>query len=191
MAFACVRGQDDELQTNLESYRSLAAQIATSLVKTSDLHQPAKVQLIVLPQERAWYVEGAITEGLKDAGVMAGGDSMTTYVVEVGMSRAQVVYSNIRRDGFFGSKIVDRTVELALTTKIAGRGTGAIVESGEVVRNVRDTIGVSDIPRIENRLIPITVGVVPTEGFFSNVAEPLILLGSIAVAVFLLFNVRS
>jgi hypothetical protein len=37
----------------------------------------------------------------------------------------------------------------------------------------------------------VTKGYLPPEGFFSTWAEPLVIIGAIAVAVYLLFTVRS
>jgi hypothetical protein len=54
-----------------------------------------------------------------------------------------------------------------------------------------DTIGLSDIGQVENPAYPFTRASVPAEGFFDTLAEPLIVLGAIGVAVYLLFSVRS
>jgi hypothetical protein len=54
-----------------------------------------------------------------------------------------------------------------------------------------DVVEVSLIESLENPSVPQTHGVFPPEGFFAGWAEPLVLLGAVAVAVYLLFTVRS
>jgi hypothetical protein len=39
--------------------------------------------------------------------------------------------------------------------------------------------------------VSVTQGTLPGEGFFSSLVEPLVMIGAIAVAVYLLFTVRS
>jgi len=56
---------------------------------------------------------------------------------------------------------------------------------------MRDTIQVSQVPLLEDPNVPVTQGTLPAEGFFSSLAEPLIMIGAVAVAVYLLFTVRS
>ena len=49
----------------------------------------------------------------------------------------------------------------------------------------------TEIRELENPNLPVTQGTLPTGGFFSSFAEPLIVLGAVAVAMLLLFSVRS
>jgi hypothetical protein len=49
----------------------------------------------------------------------------------------------------------------------------------------------SDVESLENSGIPATHGVIPKEGLFSTFLEPLVAIGAMAVAVYLLFHVRS
>jgi hypothetical protein len=124
-------------------------------------------------------------------GLSVNEDTASPVEASFGLKNGSVKYSNIRRDGFLGTKIVDRSFNLQLTTKILDRRSGTILFQSDVEDSASDTIALSQIEQVENPAILMTKGVVPREGFFSNVAEPLILLGSIAVAVLLLFNVRS
>jgi hypothetical protein len=175
--------------TNLDVMRSLAEKIAGEVVRSASIANGSSASVSVHPKETAWYIESAIAKGMKrDAGVIVG-DSLPMVVTEFGIASGWVAYSNIRRDGLFGEKLVDRTVGLKLTSKLMRAGT--ILWSGDVVKSATDTILVAEIHSLESPTIPMTKGALPSEGFFSHVAEPLILIGSIAVAVLLLFNVRS
>jgi hypothetical protein len=66
-----------------------------------------------------------------------------------------------------------------------------VVMSGERKALFSDTIGLSQIEGVEHAALPVTRGTIPQEDFFSGIAEPLIIVGAVAVAIFLLFTVRS
>lgn len=179
----------EEPMTNLDVMRSLAERIGSEVVRSAWIEDGTKISNSVLPKETAWYIESAIANGMKKEGGVIVGDSLPTVVVEFGIVRGWVAYTNIRRNGFFGERLVDRHVGLRLTSKLTK--TGTILWSGDVEKSAADTVRVDEIQRLESPTIPMTKGALPSEGFFSHVAEPLILIGSIAVAVLLLFNVRS
>jgi hypothetical protein len=54
-----------------------------------------------------------------------------------------------------------------------------------------DTVDASDLDRIEQPGLPVTRADVPPSGFFDTLAEPLIAISAVAVAVYLLFTIRS
>ncbi len=180
-----------ETPTNLDVIRSLAKQIAADAALQNNLNPPGNIDLSIFPRETAWYVEGPVGEGLQSLGFVVRQDTAAGLAATFGLSDTRIEYSNIRKDGIFGAKLVDRKVEVELTGKFTDRRTGNILWASEQSKSVVDTIEMSEIGSLENPTIAITRGSLPREGFFSNFAEPLILLGAIAVAVFLLFNVRS
>ncbi len=180
-----------ETSTNLDVIRSLARQIAVAALEETKIDKSDSIELSISPAGSAWYIESSIAEGFQSLGFTVRQGAATPVAVEFGLNDVRVEYSNLRKDGLFGSKLLDRKVELRLTSKFTRRSTGSVIWSSENADSATDTIGLSEVSAIENPGIAITRGMVPREGFFSNFAEPLILLGAIAVAVFLLFNVRS
>lgn len=189
--FSQEEGEQKTFATNLDVLRSLAGTIAAKALEQANVKDSPKVQVTVLPKESAWYIETGIIEGMKDANLLISEDGSAIIVLEFGLTDAHVRYSNIRRDGFFGPKIVDRKVNLRLTTRVVNRQTGILTLSSDIEESTTDTIELSEVSNAENPAIAITRGTLPGEGFFSNFAEPLIVIGSIAIAVILLFNVRS
>lgn len=177
--------------TNLDVIRSLAKQIAVDAVRQTKIDTSGNVDLSVFPKETAWYVESSVGEGLQSLGFGVRQDTAAPLAAAFSLSDAWVEYSNVRKDGLFGSKLVDRKVGIQLTSKFTDRKTGSILWASGKTQSAVDTIELSEINRVENPTIAFTRGTLPRESFFSNFAEPLILLGAIAVAVFLLFNVRS
>lgn len=185
------RTEEKEIMTNLDVMRSLAGNIAGGVFRDSDLRDVIEIEISVLPKESSWYIEGSILENLKNSSIVPNVSGAAPLLFEFGLTDASVEYSNVRRDWFFGSRIVDRTIRLRLATRVVDRRSGSIVLTDEFADSRTDTIGLSEIRLVENPNIPITKGKLPQQGFFSNIAEPLVVIGSIAVAVLLLFNVRS
>ena len=177
--------------TNLEIMRSLAQRIVIRTLNDANIGEAAKIRVTVLPKESAWYIESGLAEGIKSANLSLSNDGTAPIALEFGLNAGRVAYSNLRRSGFLGRKLVDRKITLQLTSKVLHLQTGKINLTSEIEESSLDTIDLSDVSSVENPAIPMTKGRLPSEGFFSNFAEPLILIGSIGVAVVLLFNVRS
>jgi len=171
--------------------RMLSERISERVAGTLRRQDSTNILVQVLPREIAWYVEGGILRGLSAQGFKPVASGNASFDAEFGLSNLSVEYSNIRRDGFFGSKIVDRQVTVATNVKLVDRTTGVILLSNPMEEKYTDSVQLSDLGEIENDNLPLTKGRVPGEGFFSSVAEPFIVLGAVAVAVLLLFHVRS
>ncbi len=195
LAFAPGFSQENEVATNLEQMRAAAQRIAARAVREQvGVHDSTNATVVVLPRETAWYVERAIWDGLKSETVYpVAPDSSSSLQFEFGLSDMRVVYENIHRESMFGSKVVERIVSLSLDSKLTKRFAEERdrISSALFVDSIKDVVELSEISRLENPAIGVTKGRLPREGFFANIAEPLVLIGSIAVAVLLLFSVRS
>lgn len=179
------------LRTNLDLIRVLAGEIATRVVDESKIPGGERVQIVIQPRESSWFVDGAVVEAVQKAQLTVMDNASARFLIEFGFDKASVEYENIRRNGLFGGKYVDRLVRLRLTAKAVDRQTGLLLLSSDFEKTLVDTIELSAISQVENNEVSMTKGTLPREGFFSNFAEPLIIIGSIAVAVTLLFTVRS
>lgn len=188
-----IRSQDESdeirVRTNLESFGFLAQQIGEQAGREYSDLEPLAVT--VLPRESAWYVETRLLQGLQAAGVAISSLSASTHSAEFGLAGLSIRYDNNRTDGIFGPRLVDRIAEVKMIGKIEDRASGRILYRGEFERSVRDTIPIALIRLLENPAIPATRAQLPAGGLFSTLAEPLIVLGTIGIAVFLLFSVRS
>lgn len=173
--------------TNLEIIRSLSRTGAARALQNA----AGKVHISIFPQDVAWLIEGGVIEAARSHHLEVTEAETAAYRISFGVDDARVVYANIRRDGLFGPKIVDRTVRLRLSTKMVDGAEGGTVRTADIEESRTDTIRVADIPQVENSAVPLTKGTLPREGFFASLAEPLIVVGSVAVAVLLLFHVRS
>jgi hypothetical protein len=149
------------------------------------------VTAVVRPPENAWYIEASLIRGISDCGYLVRVGDGGAIRAEFGLADLGVSYSDARSDGIFGETVVDRVVHVTVSTRILISLTGEVVLDNDLTGNRRDTIAMSMISTLENPNIAVTRGELPSEGFFSGVAGPLIVLGALGVAVFLLFHVRS
>jgi hypothetical protein len=186
-----VRADDESPKaTNLDVMRALATKIAGSCLDTLSVQDAPKFRLRVLPAETGWVLEEAIRAGLAARGARPA-DATYDRLAEFGILDMRVLYDDLRRDGFMGAKIVERTVSVTLHASITDSAATRVLFSGDRSASVSDTVLVSEISRLESSMLPMTRGTIPEEGFLDNIAGPFIVLGAVAVAVILLFTVRS
>jgi hypothetical protein len=151
----------------------------------------SSVAVTLLPAGEAWFLEEAVLKAARASGYVPEYSAATRYAAEFGITDLHVELVNPRRPGLFSGRLVDRTVALTLWGKIVDRTTGQLV-IGETWHEQRtDTVLVDELERLETPGVPGTRGVLPPEGLFSSFLEPLILLGAVGVAVYLLFTSRS
>jgi hypothetical protein len=180
-----------QVTSNLQLMQVLAERIGGRIAEELARHDSARILVQVFPKESAWYVESGIVRGLTAHGWQPVASGVAKYNAELGLSNLRVRYENVRRDWIFGTKTLDRNVTVAMNVKVADQHSGEILLSTTMEEETNDSIEMSAVPLVENPHLPVTVGSMPSEGFFSTVAEPLVALGAVAVAVFLLFHVRS
>ena len=150
----------------------------------------ASILVSLRPAEHAWILQGPLTDafiGTAKRVVLRDGDLSA----ECTISTMSVKYEQCRRSSLFGERLVDRIVDLRIQMLVADQRSGRILYSGLYANSSRDTIQVSAITRLEDSSIPVTKGELPQDDFLSTFAEPIILIGAVAVSVFLLFHVRS
>ena len=164
------------------------ARRAFALLPPSD---SSSVAVTLLPEGEAWFLEEPILRAVRASGYVPEYSAATHFTAEFGITDLHVELVNPRRPGLFSDRLVDRTVNLTLWGKIVDRRTGQLL-IGETWHEERtDTVLVDDLERLETPGVPGTRGVLPPEGLFSSFLEPLILLGAVGVAVYLLFTSRS
>lgn len=174
----------------LNVYQTLCGEALTEAFAGVHVPESLKVAVVVEPAGAYWYLEAAIINGLRERGlqpVPAG----ETWQLSCAVKEAYVHYADPRRDGLLGARVVDRTVTLVLWLRVTDRGEQQYLVDRDVRTERTDTIDVSDVRLVEHPEIAATRAVLPSEGFFSSWLEPLIMVGAIGVAIFLLFTTRS
>ncbi len=173
---------------NLDVIRSIAGDIAQGIRQEYLNSGSGSAAISVLPRETSWYVDQAVYGAF--AGKVAPPDS-ASFAAEFGLRSAVISYTDIRREGLFGEKTAERSVTVTMSVKVTQRSTGTVLLADDRTVSRIDRIPLSEIGRIEQSQLPITHGTLENEGIFSSLAEPVILIGALGVAVFLLFHVRS
>jgi hypothetical protein len=177
--------------TNLRAYQSLAAVLADSVANLLPAGDSVRITVRVAPPDVAWFLQDAVERPFRAKNFAISASDSARYRVEFGVVEMHVQYTNLRRDGIFGSRVLDRMIMLLARLRLVDRAAGTVGAAGERRAVFSDTIGLSEVERIEHAALPVTRGTVPPEDFFSGIAEPLIIVGAVAVAIFLLFTVRS
>jgi hypothetical protein len=182
---------DSPVPTNLRIFQTLGSLIADSAAQVVARPDSPRVSVNVAPSEFRWFMDGPVADAFRARGCRVVAADSARFAAEFGALAMRVSYTNVRRPGFFSARIVDRSVRLAVSLRVTERSTGALVVGGERAAEYADTVELSAIDTLETPWVPVTRGTLPAEGFFSGWAEPLIVIGSIAVAIYLLFTVRS
>jgi hypothetical protein len=177
--------------TNLRVYQSLAASLGDSLAEGVPRADSPRVSVKIAPPDVAWFIQDAVERPFRAKNCIIAGNDSARFGVEFGATVMNVRYSNVRRDGMFGSRVLDRAVVLQARVRLVDRALGTVIMTGERKAAYADTILLSQVESIEQPAIPSTRGTVPPEDFFSGLVEPLVIVGAVAVAIFLLFTVRS
>ncbi len=175
-------------RNNLDVVQRLASDIGKRIANR--LEGKDTVRLKVYPEESSWYVAAGLKTGLAEAGRVTTADDRSEITAEFFLHDLSIRYEEPRGDAVFGERIVDRAVTLSLAATIT-HGIKPIITDERFSQSMRDTVRLDDIERLENILIPASKGSMEEDGFFSTILEPVVLIGAIGVAVFLLFHVRS
>ncbi len=100
---------------------------------------------------------------------------------------AEVNYPKIFRKGLFGDYFLEREISLKGNYSLLLDYT----KNDSFNYSFNDTIKYEKVKEMENFSIPFTKSEIPSEPLFSSIIEPIALIGSAALTVFLFFNIRS
>lgn len=174
---------------NLDLLQILAKRIAIQVSSNVTLGNTVFVR--VNPKDASWYIESGLYDGFRSERVATADADSATYIAVFSIRDSRIRYEKPRGDNIFGERCVDRRVILSLNVKLERRFEETPVLVQQFDEEFTDTISVAKIDQIENPIVDASKGTLESGGFFSTFLEPIVLLGSIGVAVFLLFHVRS
>ena len=128
-------------------------------------------------------------EHFAGSGIMLQDQENSMSKIDFTMIDARTEYPEIFKDHVFGSYLIERTSEINYSYSIVEENErGMVFES---TNSITDTVVYSDLPKLENVAYTFTSSEVPDEPLFSSAIEPVIAIGTAAVAVYLFFNIRS
>lgn len=110
-----------------------------------------------------------------------------SFEIQYFINNAATSYGEIYRNGLLGDYFVPREINLSGGYNFSGR----TIFTKEFNYSYLDTVKVDSIGSIENSAYPFTQAKLPAEPFFSSILEPVIAVGTAALAVILFFTIRS
>ncbi|HEX2866199.1 MAG TPA: hypothetical protein VHO03_04110 [Ignavibacteriales bacterium] len=175
--------------TNLEVFYKLADSSVVKVLRAAP-KEDNQVYLRLNLTEGYSVFRTRIIQDLKQEGkdVLLAGDSLAPSL-DLTIDQAKVNYSDLFRHGLFGSYKAERTVSLSGSYVLAQKGV--VRKAENFTFTARDTVLYEDLRQLEDASIPFTRGNIPSEPLFSTLWEPVVALGTAAVAVYLFFTVRS
>jgi len=179
---------DQGIVRNLDILNRLSRDIADSVVSNVTAPGGSSVSISITPRDR-WYVFDAFEKVLRNRGYKVVAGPEARQAVDIVVSDAAVEYTRPRRVWLFGPEEVDRTVRLAVRAQFDDPAGQVHVASHQ--GQWTDVVRVSDIPSLETPGVAATQATLPHGGVIDDLVEPLIIAGAVAVAIVLLFTVRS
>lgn len=146
----------------------------------------------MIPSTNSWIVEYAILKELNNKNIFCfqtDTNSSPYTAIELAISKMDVGYEKIFRDGFLGPKKVVRSVELELFTKITKKGTLLSIEP--IYQQYQDTVSLEVVNQLEDENVQSSKGIMPDEAMFDRIISPVIITSSVAVIVYLFFILRK
>jgi len=185
------QGDLEESRPNLSILQDLSFRVGSMIADSLGSAPGDSMRVEFRPGGNTWFFEEGVLRGVAAKGLEPNRSVTARYAAEVTLERSTVRYADPRSDGFLGPKIVSRDISLLLTVRVVDRESGHFGLTRSFGQSYQDTVRYADIDRLEQPVTPVTHGELPSEGLFASVLEPVVLVGALAVAVLLLFTVRS
>ena len=173
-----------QTKTNLEVFYTLVDSSVNQFINTSN--PASKIKVEMNSGDVYTVFNNQLLGDLKAKGITYSVDKSDNLpVLSYTVDKTFTQYTNIFRDGFLGSFLVQREISLK------GNYLYSVSGKKEFAFSNTDTVKVDDIKNLENVSYKFTNGTIPPEPFFTGLFEPVVALGTAAAAVILFFTVRS
>jgi len=185
-------GQDEGTlpPSNLSLLDVLVSESASTIIPECQKLNVREFAIQVTPTNLAPYFRNSLVRTFMESGVqVVSVDSAR--VLQVGIRNGGVHFPSTWKSGIFGSRVAQRVATIDVSFFLDPLQAGVPVFSKNVAREFSDTVAVDIINDLRHPSLELEQGELPSEGIFSGVLEPLVLLGALAVGIFLLFTVRS
>ncbi len=171
-------------RTNLNVFNGL---VDSSVAKTASFI-PDSIKDINFEQMSGPFAvfNSEIISGLSKRGYNLVSDD-NSFKLELIIKDAVTSYGEIYRDGFLGDYYVPRKLTLSGNCNFSGKK----IFTEQFNYAFQDTVKADSVSSLENSGYPFTQGKLRAEPFFSGILEPVIAVGTAALAVILFFTIRS
>ncbi len=166
--------------------------IAGSLLDGLNLPAGDSLELRTDSLNDGWIAQGAFTDTMRRRGYhVFDRPSVPIDLLRIQVLRLTVRYDDLQKEGLFGAKSVERTIDAEIEYALVRRGSGEVIDSGKRSRSISDRVAVDAVGSLETPAIHRTQATVPPDTFLDRAVEPFLILGAAGVAVYLLFHIRS
>lgn len=176
-----------QIQTNFERIDSLISISAVDLSEELERENEYFIDFVSSADYRV--LEAKLISHLQKNGLNLKVENEANPKIKFNFDEARIKYGEVYRDGLFGTYLVERKAEISGSYFVSKNGN--IGNSKNFNYSLNDSVAYSDISNLENIGYSFTTAEIPDEPFFSSTLEPVIAIGSAAVAVYLFFNIRS
>jgi hypothetical protein len=176
-------------KNNLSVFNEFSLSAAEKVAEMINQDRIPGVIISTAPEKLSMIVENPLTRILSDKGIKILSSDSTGRITQVQLAirKAFVVYEKdpLEDDSLF------RRIEFELEGTL--QCEGIIIPIPLISKAYSDMISREDINSIENKAYEFTTADVPERDnwFYKSIIEPVIVFGTAAVAVILLFTVRS
>lgn len=189
-------------KTNLEVLQGILIRLSKDIAAQSKFEGGDRISVRIQPADDSWLVEQSLTAALRELGAQVFSDSFpkgdqsaraTTprYSVNAMIVNMQIHYDTPFHDGIFGAAKVRRTAAVVLAYQSSDDESKEIRSSRTLSQDDVDTVLVGEISTLEQPALKSTHAILPDDNALDRFMEPLIIVGTTAVAVYLFFHIRS
>lgn len=177
-----------QTKTNLENYFQL---IDNSVAKVSQtLSKDTSVVLTVSGPASLELLKSKVFESFSKHGFKVSNESAPqNYKAVYTFHQTSVEYLNAEKESFFGNIVAERIINLKGNILLTTPENQ--VKTFDVNESQKDTVSVDEIKNLEDASVPFTQGKMPETPFFSNLLEPVLVVGTLITTIILLFTVRG
>ena len=174
--------------TNLEMFQKLIDESVDKVNSNLNISEGSREVHLSIPSSLEQLKPGII-KSFMSKGYTISQNNLQDNSVSYLLNSASVSYGDSFTDGLFGEVLSERN--LFLTGSFYSVQNGKIGMPAAFDLSCSDTVKVDEIQQIENKSLLFTQGKPPEPPFFSNLLEPIIVVGTLITTVILLFTVRS
>jgi len=176
-----------QTKSNFEIIDSLISISVKDVIQNIDYKKDYNLEFF--GAENYKILKTTIVKDLIDSNITIVESTNSDDKISYNLEQAEIKYLETFKDGLFGSFLVHRKADLTGSFFIYNEGEIEATKSFNYT--LEDSVLYSDVSQIENIAYTFTTAQLPEEPFFSSTLEPVIAIGTAAVAVYLFFNIRS
>lgn len=184
IAFGSVYTQS---KSNLNIVNELIAESVEQVLEENKIEN--EVSLAIFSPQPLEILKTAIAQTFIEKGIKISTNVNLPIQLTYSIINIQTEYGTGFTNEFLGELKSERTIKLTSSAAVTRNGQIEPIQNLNFER--KDTINISEISAIENGAIPFTQAANPSVSLFSNLLEPILIVGTLIGTVILLFTIRS